>query len=224
MATQDVWPADSRTYLEPLRDDDFWLDNAYTIEPLSWSSVVDDTAFEPRSWAEPGFEELQRTDSVPTASPHPGVALPEFPHSSSVDGWARHGGFVTSQQTPCSIAGKPKHERGTIPSTLSDRDNRQADETQYLRCSECGLEFENLQGLDKHSKSSLHKAWRCHEIGCGKTYARRDTYLRHRTKHTDSAHTCYACLQENKHKVFKRKDHLKEHLRNCHPTSVNSSR
>jgi hypothetical protein len=224
MATQDVWQANSCNILEPPRDDDFWLDNAYTFEPLSWNSSVDDTGFSPRTWTETDFEELQRTDSVPIALLRPDVAVPEFAHPSSVDGYARQGGFVTSLQTPYSAIGKIKHERGKASSIVSDRDSRQADEPQHLGCSECGLEFENLQGLDKHSRSSLHKAWRCNEPGCGKTYARRDTFLRHRTKHTDSAHPCNVCFRSNKHKVFKRKDHLKEHMRNCHSHSVDGTR
>jgi hypothetical protein len=224
MDTQDVWEANSRTIPAPLGDACFWLDDAYAYEPLSLGNAVNDTHFAPRSWMETEFEELQRTDSVPTTILPPGVPSPEFAHPSSIDAYAGQRCIVTQRQSPCTATLKTMHERGTTPSTFYDREGRQDDEVQRLMCSECGLEFENLQGLDRHTKSSLHKAWRCQEDGCGKTYARRDTFLRHRIKHTDSAHTCSVCSRSNKNKVFKRKDHLKEHMRNCHSHSVDRTR
>lgn len=163
---------------------------------------------------------LQRNDSVQSIFAPPETSFAELAHPPSVDPYAQQGGIVSHRSSPYTSLGMTKQEHGTTPQTASDRENRHEDEAQRLMCSECGLEFENLQGLDKHSRSSLHKAWRCHEPGCGKTYARRDTFLRHRIKHTDSVHVCHICLRGNKQKVFKRKDHLKEHIRNCHSGSV----
>ena len=224
MDTHHVWEANGRTIPAPLGDICFWLDDAYTYEPLSLEDAVNDTRFAPQSWVETELGELQRTDSVPTTIFRPGVPSPEFAHPSSIDGYAGQGGIVTQRQGPYISTMEIKHERGTTPWRFSNREGRQDDEIQRLMCSECGLEFENLQRLDRHSKSSLHKAWRCQEDGCGKTYARRDTFLRHRIKHTDSAHTCKICTRSNKNKVFKRKDHLKEHMRNCHSHSVDRTR
>ena len=224
MATHDVWETNSRTIPEPLGDEYLWLNEAYTYDPLSWKSAVEETDFAPRSWAEIDFEELQRMDSVPTTILRPGIPSPELPHPSSVDAYAGQGGIVTQRQGPYAATLETKNERGTTPSILADRERRIDDEAQRLMCSECGLEFENLQGLDRHTKRSLHKAWRCQEVGCGKTYARRDTFLRHRTKHMDGVHACSVCSRSSKHKVFKRKDHLKEHMRNCHSRSVDDTK
>jgi hypothetical protein len=224
MATYDVFEANNRTIPEPLGDGCLWVGNTYTDEPLFWRNAVDDIEFTPQSWAETEFEDLQRTDSVPTTISRPGVAPPEFAYPSCIDAYAEPRGFVTQRQVPFTTTLETKHEPGTSPSMLPDSDRRTDDEVQRLICLECGLEFENLQGLDRHTKSSQHKAWRCQEAGCGKTYVRRDTYLRHRTKHTDSVHACNICARGKKNKVFKRKDHLKEHMRNCHSRSVDGRR
>lgn len=225
MTAPNNWQDDNCNFQDPLRLDDLWHENALTFEPFPWNSAAaNDLDFVPGSWPETGYEHLQRTDSVSTTIDSPGIPSPEFPHPSLVDLYAPQGGAVGRQSTPPTTLAKAKSERGTTPHAVSDREIRQDDESQRLVCLECGLDFENLQGLDKHAKSSLHKAWRCQEIGCGKTYARRDTFLRHRTKHTDSAHICHVCYRNNKQKVFKRKDHLKEHMRNCHSRSVDSTR
>ena len=224
MAAHNVFEANSRTIPAPFGDAYLWLDDELTNEPSVWQSAVDDTDFAPQSWAETEFEELRRTDSVPAAICRPSVPYPELAHPSSIDGYAGKGGIFTQRKSSHTAALEAKHDRGTTPSLLPYRERRQDDEVQRLMCSECGLEFENLQGLDRHTKSSLHKAWRCQEVGCGKTYARRDTFLRHRIKHTDSVHTCNLCSRNKKHKVFKRRDHLKEHMRNCHSRSVDGIR
>jgi hypothetical protein len=90
------------------------------------------------------------------------------------------------------------------------------DDQQGHICQECNKLFKNLQELDQHTKRVPHKAWRCAEPSCGKTYARRDTFLRHRAAHKDKSHPCSICAFHNKQKFFKRRDHLKEHIRNCH--------
>jgi hypothetical protein len=96
--------------------------------------------------------------------------------------------------------------------------------TQRLECSACSRAFSNLTALDKHTQSTSHKAWRCQETGCGKSYARRDTFLRHRSKHSDNSHSCVNCLLDGKEKVFKRKDHLREHIRSCHSKGNDGTR
>jgi hypothetical protein len=118
-----------------------------------------------------------------------------------------------------------KEEPGTTRSNSStETECSNEDDQQGHICQECNKVFRNLQELDQHTKRVPHKAWRCAEPSCGKTYARRDTFLRHRATHKDKSHACSICSHHNKQKVFKRKDHLKEHIRNCHskPTEAAS--
>lgn len=107
-----------------------------------------------------------------------------------------------------------------------DADCSRDESHQRLSCSECARPFANLSALNKHTQSTSHKAWRCVEAGCEKTYARRDTFLRHRVAHRDDAlnHVCLVCLQINRSKVFRRKDHLRDHMRKCHSKKVESRR
>src|ERR1700712_3266385 len=129
MAEQDVWQVDSRTFLEPLRDDVLWVDDTYTCEPASWSSAFKGDDSVPRFWPETDFEGLQRTDSVPSTMFCPDVPIPEFAHPSSIDAYARPRGFVSDQRAPSSAAGHTKQERGSTPAVLSDREYRQDADT-----------------------------------------------------------------------------------------------
>jgi hypothetical protein len=97
------------------------------------------------------------------------------------------------------------------------------DDQQRHVCQECNKLFRNLQELDQHAKRTPHRAWRCAEPFCEKTYARRDTFLRHRATHKDKSHSCPVCPRLNKQKVFKRKDHLREHIRNCHSKVIEAT-
>lgn len=97
-------------------------------------------------------------------------------------------------------------------------------EAQPVKCSECHQMFDSLQSLEQHTKTELHKIWRCPDMGCGKAYPRRDTLARHQLKHSDKGHACSICQQNNKHKVFKRRDHLAEHIRKRHAPSTDDMR
>jgi len=66
------------------------------------------------------------------------------------------------------------------------------------------------------AKRISQTAWTCREPECGKSYSRRDSYLRHQHAHKVDSHPCKICSREKKQKSFKRKDHLKEHVRKCH--------
>ena len=220
MATYNVFEANSRTTPAPFGPGCLWPDNGYTSDSLIWRNMIDDADFASQSWTDTEFEGLQPIDSVPTAMLRLSVPCPELPHPSSLDGHAGQGGFVTQRQSSHTAISETKREDVKTRSIVFDRERRQDREVQHLVCGECGLKFENLQGLDRHTRSSLHRGWRCQEAGCGKTYARRDTFLRHCMKHTDSVHACSVCSRSKKHKVFKRKDHLNEHIRNCHARSV----
>jgi hypothetical protein len=91
-------------------------------------------------------------------------------------------------------------------------------------CSVCFQLFSSLGALDKHARNTSHKAWRCQEIGCGKSYARRDTFLRHALKHSQTGFACLECSKDGTKKVFKRKDHLNEHIRKRHSKGEDSAR
>lgn len=77
-------------------------------------------------------------------------------------------------------------------------------------------------GCPSTKDTSPYKGWRCTEPSCGKLYARRDTYIRHRATHKDKSHACMTCQSDNKQKVFTRKDHLNEHIRNCHSKGMDA--
>jgi len=119
-----------------------------------------------------------------------------------------------SRSPPQVLEREPGMTRSTS-STETECSNEE-DQQRHI-CQECNKLFRNLQDLDQHAKGVPHRAWRCAEPFCEKTYARRDTFLRHRATHKDKSHSCPVCPGLNKQKVFKRKDHLREHIRNCHP-------
>lgn len=150
--------------------------------------------------------------------------------SLPVDSWGNPIDMSTPRSSRISCHRYLKEEHGTRRSTSStETECSNEDDQQGHVCQECNKLFRNLQELDRHTKGVEHKAWRCAEPFCGRTYARRDTFLRHRATHKDKGHACSVCSLRNKQKVFKRKDHLKEHMRNCHSkgtdaTSVENAR
>lgn len=114
---------------------------------------------------------------------------------------------------------------GDIPAFAPVKGEREPiGEVQPHECSQCRSNFPSLQLLDQHAKIESHKAWKCYEEGCGKAYARRDTFMRHQLKHGGSGHACGTCKRGGKDKVFKRKDHLAEHVRKCHGPGNDTSR
>jgi len=117
---------------------------------------------------------------------------------------------------PAPMPSKPAR---TEPSSIlsNDSDHAQDRDSMQQHCGQCSQRFDNYQALDRHAGETSHKAWRCLESGCSKAYARRDVFLRHRTTHRDGGFRCLACRKVKQYKQFKRKDHLKEHLRKCHP-------
>lgn len=76
--------------------------------------------------------------------------------------------------------------------------------------------FRNTHDRVDHAKRISQTAWKCLEPECGKSYSRRDSFLRHQHAHRVDSHPCKICSREKKQKSFKRKDHLKEHVRKCH--------
>lgn len=150
----------------------------------------------------------------------PDIAWPEIPHPSFVDSYAQSSGIVKTRRS--SDGHIKKEPRSKLSTSSGDTDISLDDDHQVRTCAECRRTFESLQKLDHHTKTTSHKAWKCTEPGCSKTYARRDTYSRHRMTHKEYRHFCLECQKDNKQKVFKRKDHLKEHIRNCHFKGVDA--
>jgi hypothetical protein len=95
--------------------------------------------------------------------------------------------------------------------------------SQSVECTECQQVFDSLHLLEQHTKKESHKIWRCLERNCGKAYPRRDTLSRHQLKHSAKGHACALCQQNDKRKVFKRRDHLAEHIRKRHSSSTDGS-
>ena len=87
---------------------------------------------------------------------------------------------------------------------------------QRCACSGYNHPFGNIHDRADHAKRICQIAWRCPEPECGKSYNRRDSFLRHQHTHKVDSYPCKICFREKKQKSFKRKDHLKEHVRKCH--------
>jgi hypothetical protein len=132
--------------------------------------------------------------------------------------------LISGQPFPDSYTRQVESGLRTFPTCSWDTDCNPEDVSQQLMCSACSKTFSNLRALDKHTQSTSHKAWSCFEAGCGKSYARRDTFLRHRSQHSNNSHACLDCKRDGKKKSFKRKDHLSEHIRSCHPKGNDGAR
>jgi hypothetical protein len=196
-----------------------WLDAPYTADPqfLVGEMFENDSAmYTPIGGDYPGQDIADLYDqSVSSAGPFNVYAYQQDP-SLTVDSFG--GAFnMDTQRSRESPYPRFKEESGTTRSNSStETECSHEDDQQGYICRECNKVFRNLRELDQHTKRVPHKAWRCAEPSCGKTYTRRDTFLRHRAAHKDKSHACSHCAFHNKQKFFKRRDHLKEHIRNCH--------
>lgn len=213
---------------------DFWLDTSCTLEPRALGQTQDfGITCDDLPSAVPSELQLSSncidltTPSVsnvvlptPELSPSPTTQthLYDEPTANAAQQYSGIDVQITESQA---------QQRPIKLSTPSwDFDCPQDESCQPVSCSECARAFENLSALNKHTQSTSHKAWRCAEAGCEKTYVRRDTFLRHRVAHRDDAlnHVCLVCLQINKRKVFRRRDHLRDHVRKCHSNRIESRR
>jgi hypothetical protein len=214
---------------------DFWLDTSCTLEPRNLDQTQEFEAnFD--AWLNAVPSELQPSSNCTNLTP-PSVSedvflpTPELSPSPTIQTNLYDEPIVSAAQQysdiDVQISNLQAQKRSAELLTSSwDTDCTQDESCQRLSCSECTRVFGNLSALSKHVQSTSHKAWRCAEAGCEKTYARRDTFLRHRVAHRDDAlnHVCLVCLQINKRKVFRRKDHLRDHMRNCHVKGTESRR
>lgn len=91
-------------------------------------------------------------------------------------------------------------------------------------CAFCGKAFFGYEEFQKHhAYSSGHPKWHCAVVGCSSKFSRRDVLVRHhKTQHNadKSKFCCEQCKTIDRVKVFKRKDHLTQHLREFHNQEV----
>ena len=213
---------------------DYWLSTNCNLEPKALDQTQEsEAAFD--VWLNAVPSELQLssncTDSIPSSvSDYVFLPTPEFSpsppnqtnlHDEPIASAVQQYSGIDVQVSEIQAQRKPANL-----STSCDTECPQDESCQRRFCSEFTEAFDNLSALNKHTQNTTHKAWRCVETGCEKTYARRDTFLRHRVAHREDAlnHVCLVCLQINKRKVFRRKDHLRVHMRNCHSKNVESRR
>lgn len=92
----------------------------------------------------------------------------------------------------------------------------EASEKARWACLQCSRTFSKALLLDAHAKEQRHQAYRCGD--CNKRYLRQSTLARHRaTAHEPrSAHRCGRCSTSSNPKLFRRRDHLQQHLREVH--------
>jgi hypothetical protein len=127
---------------------------------------------------EPNGHERQRVDSV-TESLSSTTSTATKPECESVYSPAEFSyGYqdllISGQPFPDPDTRQVKSEPLAIATYSWDTDYTPEEVSQRLECSACSKTFSNLKALDKHTQSTSHKAWRCREPGCGKSYARRD--------------------------------------------------
>lgn len=82
-------------------------------------------------------------------------------------------------------------------------------------CRDCSTTFTRVFELEEHAKISGHKPFGCEE--CDSWFPRRDSWRRHANVHSSRGrHPCPYCPKYQEKHAFKRKDHLRKHLRNVH--------
>lgn len=213
------------------------------MEASSLWQGADLQGYQQQNWPQGGFafgtydgfgQPIMAWNLIETQGPNSGTnSLPSMPsahvqesHSFSNVAKAQPSFPTNVQSAPDRTLRIEEAEAQGIQSPTSDRTIEHAHDeiSRAPVCSECHQAFGTLRALDKHTQSTSHKAWTCSAKGCGKSYARRDTFLRHRSTHKDSNHSCITCLMAGKQKVFKRKDHLREHMRNCHSRDADNLR
>jgi len=87
---------------------------------------------------------------------------------------------------------------------------------QRYTCGPCQEGFERAAELQRHAASAGHATYRCRS--CPKQYTRPDSLARHVAKKHDSFKSgpCDVCTGAGVTKIFSRKDHYHQHLREVH--------
>ncbi|KAF4611365.1 hypothetical protein G7Y89_g15648 [Cudoniella acicularis] len=85
-------------------------------------------------------------------------------------------------------------------------------------CAECQENFEDQQQLEIHTSSTMHAAYVCQFPDCGSESTRYSDLLRHQLTHKTNVprYPCTHCRKYRGSNGFKRKDHLRQHIRNYH--------
>lgn len=93
------------------------------------------------------------------------------------------------------------------------------------KCASCEAVCGSMLALEKHAKDSGHRCFVCTVPGCDRRYGRQDLLARHRKAHSSKEYMCIPCRSEKaQEKSFKRKDHLRQHIKKCHSDWSWSSR
>lgn len=171
------------------------------------------------------------TDSVHSLQLPASNLVPEEPYPSVSDPASLYfaGGWLDSNQLPlfenlACLQGSEDWNARSYPMerTVSEVTTAASsvigdNESIPYRCTVCKETFRSSESLEQHAKAKLHRIYVCRRPGCEKCYYRRDLYTRHKATHDKpDAHACQICAQTSHRKVFKRKDHLHQHIKNCH--------
>ncbi|TGO52675.1 hypothetical protein BCON_0137g00150 [Botryotinia convoluta] len=92
-----------------------------------------------------------------------------------------------------------------------------------LACHQCEDLFEDTVNLDYHAYRSGHSAYICRYPDCESTAGRISDLIRHQACHKKDVprHPCPHCRTYRGSNGFKRKDHLRQHIRNYHEIEIN---
>lgn len=92
-------------------------------------------------------------------------------------------------------------------------------------CNECGAASVDIKQLRTHAATTSHRSFNCVLDTCNSTFTRDDSLRRHvLSKHLEMQRfPCTMCQKYTGQAAFKRKDHLTQHLRNCHEVEYQSN-
>ncbi|KAF7952022.1 uncharacterized protein EAE97_001519 [Botrytis byssoidea] len=92
-----------------------------------------------------------------------------------------------------------------------------------LACHQCGELSGCVTQLDDHAGGSGHSAYICRYPDCESTAGRISDLIRHQACHKNDVpcHPCPHCSTYRGNDGFKRKDHLRQHIRNYHKIETN---
>lgn len=157
---------------------------------------------------------------VPRQTYTPAPALRSAPSTTSL--WSACSSSETEVFTPQPASVTSEERRGRMSAARIERLRHAPRERSSVRqkgkwkCPECPEIFPKALLLDAHAKESRHRAYRCED--CTKTYVRQSTLARHwaAAHGLGTGYSCVYCSDVDHAKSFRRKDHLRQHLREVH--------
>ena len=88
-------------------------------------------------------------------------------------------------------------------------------------CSQCNQHFSRVAEMEDHAREAKHKPFACSQ--CSRLFSRQDALTRHRGIHkSQKRYPCEHCEKYRGQDAFKRRDHLRQHLRKKHRVHPNS--